>query len=405
MNNSASAATRKGTGLDRSIGLRKSRSRSALFAVISMLMATMLTLMLAELAVRFITPQQLVSDIIEPDPDVDYRLRPNARGRMSSPEYSASIKINSLGFRGEEISVAKSAGVRRILFLGDSFTFGNGLSENETLPYFVGEELSRRHSSTFEIINGGVYGYCTANELDLFMKYGLPLKPDIVVILVMIHDMFDNPDWYELTSDGLLKRKQRMSQYVNSRRVTGYIPGAGWLREHSHLFKFVGMRVLPILNSGGQSEREPVREINQQTKVNESSPEFYEEQRGPFRVTVALLNRLAEAAKENDAKVILLTLEGGSSSNLYLPHEQLITAALNTGFSDALALPPVLATYQGQETLYFPQDKHWTSAATRFVAPKVADVIARVAGSRSASREVTLRSRHALSARGTDHQR
>jgi hypothetical protein len=63
-----------------------------------------------------------------------------------------------------------------------------------------------------------------------------------------------------------------------------------------------------------------------------------------------------------------------------LPHEQLVAAGLRVGFSDALALPPILAGYRGNENLFFPKDGHWTAAATRFVAPPVADVILRVSG-------------------------
>jgi hypothetical protein len=63
-----------------------------------------------------------------------------------------------------------------------------------------------------------------------------------------------------------------------------------------------------------------------------------------------------------------------------LPHEQLVDAGLRVGFSDALALPTILAGYRGNENLFFPKDLHWTAAATSFVAPAVADVILRVSG-------------------------
>ena len=145
---------------------------------------------------------------------------------MVSPEFSADIRVNSLGFRGPEISPLKKPGVRRILFLGDSFMFGAGLKEHETLPYAVSQELERRHAGDFEAINGGVYGYQTANELEFFMKYGVPLNPDIVVILVMTHDMVQNTDWYELNRDGQLQRRPFTSQYSRSRAITRYLPGA-----------------------------------------------------------------------------------------------------------------------------------------------------------------------------------
>ncbi len=133
----------------------KRRYRVLVFSVIALVFGTSVSLLLAEFAVRLFNPQTLTSDVVEWDPDVDYRLRPNARGRMVSPEFSAEIRVNSLGFRGPEISPVKKPGVRRVLFLGDSFMFGAGLKEHETLPYAVSRELERRHAGDFEAINGG----------------------------------------------------------------------------------------------------------------------------------------------------------------------------------------------------------------------------------------------------------
>jgi len=374
------------------VSAQRNRKRAFFFSAIALFLGTSVSLLIAEFAVRLFDPQTLSSDIVEWDADVDYRLRPNARGRGVSPEFSTEVRVNSLGFRGPEISPVKKPGVRRVLCLGDSFMFGAGLNENETLPYAVSRELERRHAGNFEVINGGVYGYQTANELELFMKYGIPLNPDIVVILVMTHDMVQNLDWYELTGDGLLKRKPFTSQYTQSRAITRYLPGAPWLREHSHLFKFVGVRVLPIVTAGGSSRSEFTGASSQQnqelSKTDEFSPEFYREERGAFRVTTELLARLVEVCNKNHTRCILLTLGGGAdeimggriSPRKMLPHEQLIAAGLRAGFSDALALPPILAGYRGNENLFFPKDGHWTATATSFVAPAVADVILRVSG-------------------------
>jgi SGNH hydrolase-like domain, acetyltransferase AlgX len=365
---------------------RKKPLQIFLFSLITLALATFLGLIIAEFAIRFFAPQSLVSDIIAMDPDLDYRLRPNARGRMTSPEYSAEVRINSLGFRGEEISSEKKPGVYRVLFLGASFVYGNGLGEDETLPFFVGQELNRKKLGNFEAINGGVYGYSTAQDVELFMKYGLPLKPDVVVILVKTEGMVLSTEWTELDSDGRLRRKQKTSQYKDSRRITRFIPGAAWLRERSHLFKFVGMRVLPVLKIGAaqKSEDPSTQKIDQTSPVDELSPEYYRDERGPFRVTVALLSRLASVAQKHGIRTVLLTLgsprdfEGGKVVPVrMLPHEQLVTASLQVGFTDAIALAPVLATYTGKEDLFFREDRHWTSAATRFVAPAIADTIIR----------------------------
>jgi hypothetical protein len=198
----------------------------------------------------------------------------------------------------------------------------------------------------------------------------------------MTHDMVQNTDWYELTSDGQLKRKPFISQYTRSRLITRFLPGAPWLREHSHLFKFVGMRIFPTVTAGGSRELtgRSSQPNPQPVKYDELSPEFYQEEQGAFQLTTALLARLIEVCNTIGAKSILLTLGGGLAPSEMLPHEQLITAGRRTGFSDTLALPPILTSYRGNENLFFPKDGHWTAAATNFVAPAVADAILRVSG-------------------------
>jgi lysophospholipase L1-like esterase len=362
----------------------KARPRPVLLALSAMFLGGVVGLLLAEFAVRIFAPQALVSDVIAGDPDVDYRLRPNASGHMSSPEYSADIRINSLGFRGPEISPAKKPGVVRVLFLGDSFTFGHGLRENETLPFAVGERLEREYPGKFEVVNGGVYGYSTADELNLFAKYGVALKPDIVVTLFMMNDFADNPTAYKLGNDGSLIKQKVSSDFNNSRRITRFIPGADWLRAHSHLFKFVGVRVLPVLTSG--HVQNSTDDAGPRQAFDEMSPEFYNQKGGSFEITTAILAQLAKIAKENGARPVLLTLGGAYElengkikSAAMLPHERLRRAAAEAGFSRALALPPLLAEYRGKEPLFFPVDTHWTGAATAFVAPAVAEAIARTA--------------------------
>lgn len=362
----------------------KSSPRPALLALIAMLLGGVIGLLLAELAVRIFAPQTLISDVIAGDPDVNYRLRPNARGRMTSPEYAADIRINSLGFRGPEIPLVKKPGVVRVLFLGDSFTFGHGLGENDTFPFAVGERLEREYPGKFEVVNGGVYGYSTADELNLFAKYGVALKPDIVVTLFMMNDFADNPTAYKLGNDGSLMKQEVSSDFNNSRRITRFIPGADWLRAHSHLFKFVGVRVLPVLTSG--HAQNSTDDAGPRQAFDEMSPDFYNQKGGSFEITTAILAQLAKIAKENGARSVLLTLGGAYEFDngkikpaAMLPHERLRRAAAQAGFFRALALPPLLAEYRGKDPLFFPVDTHWTAAATKFLAPAVAEVIARTA--------------------------
>jgi hypothetical protein len=306
---------------------------------------------------------------------------------MSSPEYAASIRVNSLGFRGGPIRDDKRRPVR-VLFLGDSFTFGHGLPEEDTLPALVGAELDRKEPGAFEVVNGGVYGYSTGHELNFLEKFGVGIEPDIVVTVMLVDDMVENLAVYRLTINGTLEKLQIASTFNQSRQVTQFIPGASWLRGHSHLFKFVGVRVLPVLRSGiapvvNADSDETAAELKARARAeNYVKPEFYAERGGPFEVTTALLSQLAATAAAHGARSILLTLggdyeisNGRLAPDVMIPHERLRDVAVRSGFSRVVALPPLLAKCAESRRLFFPLDGHWNAAGTKCVTPAVADAI------------------------------
>src|SRR3989338_912846 len=95
-------------------------------------------------------------NLFEPDLYLGYRHRPDS--------CSFSVRINSMGFRGREISFTKPDNLSRIITIGGSTTFGSDNKENDTYPALLERELNSEsiHSSVkYEVINGGVVGYYT----------------------------------------------------------------------------------------------------------------------------------------------------------------------------------------------------------------------------------------------------
>ena len=121
------------------------------------------------------------------------------------PGYSipAEVTINSLGFRGEEFSEVKAPGTFRIVTLGGSTTYGIGLEEDGTYPYFLEEVLRERlGTDRIEVINAGLVSATTAESLPRFLLKVVPLDPDLVIFYEGYNDlpprMFDNysEDYY-----------------------------------------------------------------------------------------------------------------------------------------------------------------------------------------------------------------
>jgi hypothetical protein len=100
-----------------------------------------------------------------------------------------TIRTNSLGYRNPEVG-PKSG--RRILFLGDSITFGDYLEEDDTFVRQV-ETLTQDRSPPWETINAGVGAIGLKNELAILLETGLQTDPDVVVLGFYLNDVQDSP--------------------------------------------------------------------------------------------------------------------------------------------------------------------------------------------------------------------
>ena len=99
--------------------------------------------------------------------------------------------INSSGFRGKEFSYYKPKNTFRIAFIGDSFTFGEGVWLKDTYPEKVSAMLSEKFKGSgikFESYNFGVGGYNTVQELFLLKNIVLQSNPDMVVVGYVLND-------------------------------------------------------------------------------------------------------------------------------------------------------------------------------------------------------------------------
>ncbi len=113
-------------------------------------------------------------------PDLRNEHIPNARSLADGVE----ISINSYGFRDHEFPIDKPEGVCRIVALGDSLTFGQGVPVEGTYSKKLEALLNRERGSgrRFEVLNAGVQGYNTVQEAIVLRHRVLPLRPDFLIL-------------------------------------------------------------------------------------------------------------------------------------------------------------------------------------------------------------------------------
>jgi hypothetical protein len=95
----------------------------------------------------------------------------------------AFVTINSAGWRGKEFSRAKPAGTVRILGIGDSYTYGKAVGNDDIYLARLEQILNEEGGARYETINTGHDGANTYEELRYFKKHDMMgLSPDVVVI-------------------------------------------------------------------------------------------------------------------------------------------------------------------------------------------------------------------------------
>jgi hypothetical protein len=155
------------------------------------------------LRVAGIEGYQRIGDVVESaptifhtsDPDRGWALKPGASANWRS-EGESFVQINSQGLRDREHDQVKPKNTLRIAVLGDSFTEAVHVPMERTFWAKMENRLAKCDAlkgKKVEVINFGVQGYGTAQELITLRKKVWEYQPDIVVLAFFIgNDIINN---------------------------------------------------------------------------------------------------------------------------------------------------------------------------------------------------------------------
>jgi hypothetical protein len=125
--------------------------------------------------------------IVQPHPrdDIIYTLRPNLSVRFQGVD----VRTNSKGMRYKEVEVSKPKETLRIALMGDSFTFGWGVREEESFASLLEALLSKTIvGKKIEVLNFGIPGYSTFQEVALYKELASKFSPDLALFFVVDND-------------------------------------------------------------------------------------------------------------------------------------------------------------------------------------------------------------------------
>ena len=168
------------------------------------------------------------------DPYLPFKPEPLSAYRVANAEFRVEYRHNSFGFRDVEHTPTKPQGVFRILALGDSFTYGLGVSLEDSFLYRLEAELNSRSGDhpRIEIIKAGIPRYFPETERLLLEHYGVSYSPDLVLVGFVPNDVLD-------THDGIDGVKVTDSGYLVTREAQQTSLLVTTLYINSHVFRIL----------------------------------------------------------------------------------------------------------------------------------------------------------------------
>lgn len=251
-------------------------------------------------------------------------------------------RTNADGFRDAEFSTQRLPHTLRVALLGDSFTFGAGVKQEDVAATVLEPLLSKKVGCPVEVYNFGVSGYGTQQEAVIFDAKVLAYQPDVVIVWYFHNDTEQQGD------------EQRK---VNIRDMAWLWPP---LADVSRLGKTIQARL-----TGTVFQRQEAL--------------YYDPHGTRWRQTGDYMAQIVRAAQAHGVKPLLFVHPTLNYSFQKYPlnalHQQILDAARNAGFT-AYDLLPAFQNQDAEALRVHASDAHPNEIAHRLAAEYAADKIA-----------------------------
>jgi len=150
------------------------------------------------------------------------------------------IRTNARGLRGADVAMPKPAGCLRIACLGDSYTFGSGVREGETIPDRLATELrSQGAGACVEVVNLGIEGANAYDNTARLEALAIPLDPDVVVYFFLFNDVWQ----MERGVEWMANRRRQPEDGKSAQRAA---------RRQSYLVRYLAPRAANLARALGR---------------------------------------------------------------------------------------------------------------------------------------------------------
>ena len=345
----------------------KINSRGILINLSLIIISILFALFLSEMTLRLMGLKPLY---VSPERDrfwkydslLGWAHEPGQEGIFETPQFRTLVRINENGLRDRQHSYERQNDLDRILVLGDSFAWGYGVEEAERFSQLLEKSLG------VEVINAGVSGYSTDQELLWYQNEGIKYDTDLVILVIAGNDVGDNEQ--QLVST--IYYKPRFVIEDGELVLTGYpVPKTSpkgkliySVSQRSALAYFLVQRYFDGLSTysrwkvNSEHANSPVSNINAE--------------REPFRLTIALIDEIRNIAESRKAKFMIVATGRWWNGPPGETYHDFIDQLQTEGFLvlDVEALPSF-----DPDEMVIPEDGHWNGAGHAFTAEAIEAII------------------------------
>ncbi|HEX8634939.1 MAG TPA: SGNH/GDSL hydrolase family protein [Pyrinomonadaceae bacterium] len=421
--------------------LNWSRGKLRLVKLAMLLVALLCGVLIAEVALRLAGYTYPV--FYTPDTVRGYALRPGVSGWYRK-EGEAYIRINSDGLRDREHAKRKPANTLRIALLGDSYAEALQVPLEDAFWVVLEQRLqgcrSFNEGKQVEVINFGVSGYGTGQELLTLRERVWDYAPDIVLLAVTTNnDITDNSRPlkkadeipYFVYHDGRLTLDDSFRETRVFRLRHSTLSRVGrWLREHLRVIQALhqgqyafknylasrraqaapkppGSAPAPTTNAPPPQpdDRRPTAAVSDELGIDNliyrepaDDPTWQE----AWRVTEGLLRLMRDEVRGRGAQFLVVTLSNGvqvhprpearaaflarvGATDIFYPDARLKSLGEREGFP-VFTLAPPLQQYAEQHQVFLHGfgrnlgNGHWNASGHRLAGELLAQKICDLAG-------------------------
>ena len=190
---------------------------------------------ICEMFLKFFFPQPAPMRWFKSDPIYGYVNENNAIQDYPflDTDYIMKVRINSIGLRGDDYNMDKLYN-KKILSLGDSYTFGFGIDNDQTFNMLLQQQLDNLFGyNSHAVFNAGVAGWGTSQELLYGINNMIYFSPDYIILTICPNDLDDD----KLFNKGL---------HDNDKGIFSF-PGKEWLKNNTHLWVFLRHKLKPFI--------------------------------------------------------------------------------------------------------------------------------------------------------------